>query len=93
MVTKQEPTMSLSSHFEPSKDAVQMTFTRKEMELARIEAKIEALYSIITPIYGDKNWAEDDSFVLNLKGHDLMTVIKDLEAQKAHLTTKGGDHE
>lgn len=50
-----------------------------------LAAQIAELYSLITPIWGDKKWDEPDDYVLNLKGHDMLNHIKELEAKATTL--------
>lgn len=54
-----------------------------------IESKIHELYSLITPIWGNKVWGEDDTYTLNLKGIDILSHIKVLEAELSQLTQEG----
>jgi hypothetical protein len=48
------------------------------IERARLEAKIDEIYGLITPIYADPFFEPD--YVLNLRGHDLIGRINELQA-------------
>lgn len=60
-------------------DELMQLVKSRDQQIA-LEAQIEELYSIITPMWGDKNWGQKDEYVLNLKGHDILGRIEELEA-------------
>jgi hypothetical protein len=60
---------------------VVMSLIKSRDQQTALAAQIAELYSLITPIWGDKKWDEPDDYVLNLKGHDMLNHIKELETK------------
>lgn len=63
----------------------------KQLQLARIEAKIEAAKHVLLKckvrVYP---FGEEGGYVEEISYNEIMKYVKDLTAQKAHLTTKEG---
>lgn len=54
---------------------------QKKYQEGELKGRIDELYSLITPIWGDKKWDEPDDYILNMKGRDILNHIKELEKQ------------
>lgn len=75
-----EDDLETRTYHDVLEDLMQLITARDAEREAAI--RIDELYSLITPVWGDKTWDEPDTYVLNLRGRDILGRIKELEAIK-----------